>query len=342
MAEKLKNSYRVRKLANDLGLTPGDDPVAAVLEYCRRKVRRVVREFKCATLPQLLNTLAAHLDTRFVEIHSDSDLIRITKDYLAQGERVFATLENDLGPNVFAITFKLTNKKRWQRKYVSLIDCRGEKKWRSYYSKWHELAHLLTLTDQMRLAFTRTHCQADDAKDPEEALMEVIAGTFGFWDEMIGRSARGEISFNSIEELRAKHFPEASKQASVIGIVRAWDSPCVLISATLGLRQNERRSLRQGAFDFAEKPSPELRATKVTANDAAREAGLVIFPNMRIPKKSVIYRVFSEGLDQDEATENLSSWSTREGNRLAPQVVLIKARRTFNGVEALITPISVQ
>jgi hypothetical protein len=259
---------------------------------------------------------------------------------LEEGEKASVSLETDFAPNVYAITFRLTNKKKWQRAYVSVIDCRGDKAPRAYFSKWHELAHLLTLTDQMRLAFTRTHVQTEE-RDPEEALMEVIAGTFGFWDDIIGPDAQGEITFAEIERLRMRHCPEASSQAALIGFTKAWRSPCILILAGLGLKKSERDLFRQDTFGFVESPAPELRALKVTSNDAAREVGILIYRNMRIPPNSVIRRVFSDGIQEAEAVEDLGWWRTGQGEKLPDLPVRVKARRRWEKVEALITPISV-
>ena len=339
MAGKLKNSYQIQKLATGLGLVPGDDPVTTILRFCEKKLRKVSREFNCRGLPGLLETSAAFLGTSFVEVRSDEELREIKQRFLNQGEKAFVSLEKDLAPNVYAITFKLTNRKKWQRAYVSVIDCRGDKALRGYFSKWHELAHLLTLTDQTRLAFARTHMQIED-RDPEEALMEVIAGTFGFWDEIVGPDAQGEISFVGIERLRMRHCPGASAQAALIGFAKAWRSPCVLILAGLGLKKSEKDILRQDTFDFVESPAPELRALKVTPNDAARDASILIYPNMRIPPSSVVHRVFFDGIQEAEAVENLRWWTTSDGSKLADLPVLVKARRFWGNVEALITPVS--
>jgi hypothetical protein len=339
MAGTLRSSPQIWKLAQDLGVDPQSDPVAAILRFCNKRVQRIAREFKCATLDTLLTTVAAALGTTFVEIHSDNDLIDLQKRYLAQEEKAFATLRTDLSGDVLAITYKLLNRKRWQRPYVSVIDCRGERRNRAYYSKWHELAHLLTLTDQMRLSFARTHTQVGQSRDPEEALMEVIAGRFGFWQELLAPQAKGEISFEAIETLRTQQCPDASVQASLIGIANAWPSPCVLVYAGLGLKKRESDGLRQSTFGFSEPPLPELRVLKLQVNEFAKESGLTIFPNMRVPTSSVIYKVFSEQTSKAEAVEDLAWWSTSDGKALSPRRVRVRARRSGVGVQALIFPL---
>jgi hypothetical protein len=339
MNGRLKNSPQIWRLASDLGIRPYPDPVSAILDFCRKRVRNIAREFKCAVLSDLLNTVAAALGTTFVEIHSESDLKAIQDEYLSKGEWAFATLDGDLGLDVLAITFRRTRRREWERPFVSIIDCRGEKTSRSYYSKWHELAHLLTLTDQMRLSFARTHAQTADIKDPEEALMEIIAGAFGFWNEILSLKKGARITFQLIDQLRRQHCPEASAQASIIGFVRAWPEPCVLMRAAPALKQREKIVVNQGLLEFAHRPLAELRAVKVTANDAAKEIGMFIYPNMRIPECSMIANVFDDGPAEGEAAEDLGRWTTSEGGRLADRPVQVQARRVWAGVEALITPV---
>ena len=218
------------------------------------------------------------------------------------------------------------------------IDCRGEKKFRSYYTKWHELGHLLILTDQMRLTFRRTHFGLDD-KDPEEILVDVIAGSFGFLPDLIRPIANGKPSFDQIENIRMQLCAEASQQSSLIGIAKAWPTPCILLQAQMSLKRGERRQLAQGDFGFHDGPREMLRAVQVTSNDAARAANLVIFPNMRVPDCSIIKKVFAGEVAQGEATEDLSWWESSDGGCLPNAQVLVHARSGWDGVHALITPI---
>src|SRR5438876_1078966 len=99
----------------------------------------------------------------------------LRSEYVSRDELGFAQIVEELSsPTVYAITLKLRSPRaaKGEHPYVSVIDCRGIKAWKAYYSKWHELAHLLTLTSQTRIAFRRTH---GAVVNPEEQLMEVIA-----------------------------------------------------------------------------------------------------------------------------------------------------------------------
>ena len=335
----LKRSYKIHGLAGDLGIKPSGDPVREIVRYCEKRVRRFLRDFpECATLSELLNISASKLGTKFEEIQSDADLDEVRGRYLRQGEKAFAALHDELSANVFGVTFRRLNSKPWELPYVSVIDCREDKKFRSYYTKWHELGHLLILTDQMRLAFRRTHFGLDD-KDPEEMLVDMIAGSFGFLPDLIRPMAKGKPSFEEIETIRMHLCAEASQQSSLIGIVKAWPTPCILIQAQMGLKRGERRELSQGDLGFHDGPKEMLRAVQVTSNDAARAANLVIFPNMRIPDCSVIRKVFEGKIAEGEATEDLSWWESSDGGCLPSAKVLVQARSGWDGVRAILSPI---
>ena len=338
MNKGLKDSFQIARLAADLRLPHKEDPVTAILTTCHRRINKVFREFGCTTLSGLMGAVAARLDTLFVEIHDDADLAEQRASYLGRGERIFATLAEQLGPHVYAITFKLTRPREGDRRFVSIIDCRGDKFWRKYFSKWHELAHLLTLTPQARLKFCRTHVEPEE-KDPEEALMDVIAGEVGFCPQLVRPHATGEISFEKIAELREELCPDASQQASLFGLVKAWPSPCVLVEARRALKAHERRSLMQGRFPFNDEPVAVLRAVKVTANSAAERVGMTIHRNMRVPKQSVITQVFEEdSLISLDADEDLAWWTSSSGHGLAPRPITVKARCRWDAAEGLVVP----
>ncbi len=106
------------------------------------------------------------------------------------------------------------------------------------------------------------------------------------------------------------------------------------------LRKRDEVQCLQNRFDFAEAPARHLRAVYVTHSDMAREVDFAIFRNMRVPESSVIHRVYSDGVAYLDANENLDIWESSDGNALKACLVNVKARKSWDGVEALITPVS--
>lgn len=167
--------------------------------------------------------------------------------------------------------------------------------------------------------------------------MDVIAGVVGFLPALVTRYSNGQISFERIRNLKADLCPEASVQASLIGFTKAWPYPALLIQVGMGLRKRERLNAVQGAFGFAEKPEAVLRALNITSNDAARQTGLEIYRNMRVPVSSVIHEVFLDGVGRLEATEDLSSWRASDGTSLPNRMVRVEAEQFAFDTYALVT-----
>ena len=106
----------------------------------------------------------------------------------------------------------------------------------------------------------------------------------------------------------------------------------------MALKRGERRDLAQGTLGFQEKPKELLRAVQVTPNDVARSSNFVIFPNMRVSERSIIYKVFAGETADGRAVEDLSWWESSDGSQLPVAKVLVQARSAWDGVRALITP----
>lgn len=341
--QKLKASPQVWTLARDLGIKRTEDPVEAIIALCRRKASQslapldIARIKDCPDLATLLECVTSLVGTTFREVRTDGELRALRDEFLAKGETGFATVESELTPDVFAISYKRINRRPHETTYVSVIDCRGEKGSRVYFSKWHELAHLLTVTDQMRLRFTRTHSRLN-TDNAEETLMDIIAGELGFAAEIVLAHASGAASFSRVEQLRAKLCPEASWQASIRGFISAWPTPALYIIAAPGLKASEQRALDQLDLGFTEPPVPQLRVQQVAFNEPARTVGLFVPRNMRIPERSALRGAFEMSVALPLAEEDLSWWATSEGKQLEPFPVKVEARPYMEGVHAIVVP----
>ena len=315
-----------------------ETPVLAVFGYCHRKIRKLLRDYgTCSTLAELLALLANKLGTRLIEINSDEELRDLQSQYVSRGELIFALLDQELaGSENYGITLKLQSPASWEQPYVSIIDCRGRKWQRRYHTKWHELGHLLILTDQTRLAFRRSHDTAHP-KSAEESLVDSIAGEISFYPDLVAPHLGGKISFERIEELRRSLCPEASMYSAVLNLSRLWPSPCIWIEAQLAVKKKDENVLQQ-SFQFRNPPQKTLRAVHTSANEAARERGLGIIPRFRVPKSSVINQVFEQGLSFDEAYEDLDWWESSDGTRLGPCRVHVCAKRIGESIHALVVP----
>jgi hypothetical protein len=212
MTTRLDSKPQIWTLAADLGLPTAEKPSRTILDFVTRRIRKIAKKFSCTSLSELLNATAGEVSTAFEEIHSDDDLRQIRLKYVSKGETAFANLEGELsGSKDYAITVRRMHQEAWEPQFVSLIDCRFDKAYRSYFSKWHELAHLLTLTPQMRLVFRRTH-SSSAVHDPEERLMDAIASELGFFREFLPDDVGEDVSFEMIVRIRQECCPAASRR----------------------------------------------------------------------------------------------------------------------------------
>lgn len=330
-------SPKIWAIASALKLQANGSPSDAILAYCDDRVATILGEFPdCQTPAALLELMAAMLGTTFEHIRSDSELSALRDRYCADGEFGFLTLEKDLDGEAYGVTYRRMAAATGERPFVSVIDCRGNKGLRSYFTKWHEIGHLLILTDPERSSFRRTH-SVGVPKDPEESLVDVIAGRMGFYSRFLISEVGSVVSFDEVDRIRSRFFPEASFQASANAFVTQQQNPCAIVEAKLAYKKEEERELHQTSFGFFDPPTPKLRVTTVIANEAAKTHGMYIPKNFRVPEQSTIYRAFVNGFDRYSGIECLSLWESSNSKRLKSKQVRVEVRQHFDSVLALIS-----
>jgi hypothetical protein len=148
---------------------------------------------------------------------------------------------------------------------------------------------------------------------------------------------QGSISFESIEATRDRLCPEASLYSAILNLSRLWPAPCIWVEAKMAVKKRHQNSL-QDSFSFADPPESSLRAVYTSSNEHAKRLGVGIIPRFRVPKKSVISRVFNEGLISGEAQEDLAWWTSSDGNQLRQHRVHVQAKRIGGSIHGLIVP----
>jgi hypothetical protein len=226
-------------------------------------------------------------------------------------------------------------------RYVAVIDCRGNKLARRFFTRWHEIAHRLT-----------THADGGDTEpgyrsehDPIERMMDEIAGHVGFYgplfDPVFRQASEGKplLTFGTVEAVVSRAFPTASFQATLIACTRRLPTPVIYLEAALAHKKEVKRKLVTRSL-FEDGPPPgQLRAVKVTPNQAAQQEGFFIPTNMRVPADSVIHRVFeADPLMDGTGEEDLSQWES-QGKRLESRAVVVAARKVPDRVLAIVQPV---
>ena len=348
---KIAEDPKIWLLARELGIKKKSNPDETIREYCFLKVENILQDFivqgrgSVNSLDKLLELTAAKLDLKFEEVLFDEDLQGIKTRYVSNGELAFLDFIDDFDDDTDAVLVQLRNTQRWEPKFVAIIDCRGLKSLRAYFSKWHEIAHLLTTPPQMHLPFRRTHAVK---KDPEEILMDKIAGDLGFYSPLFLPEVRArtdknkKLTFKVINELRYEVCSSASPQATIRAAVDRVSFPGLFLIAEYALKKEEERLVNSGQYLVFPQEKKMLekkfRATKVQSNNPARQSALLIFKNMEVPDESIIKRV----LDNPEPgqvfsnVENLNWWKSSKG-RLGDYDVYVEAKKIGDTVWALVS-----
>jgi hypothetical protein len=277
----------------------------------------------------------------FEEVGSDDDLEQIIAKYVAQGEYVFATLRDKLDPTTFGLTIK---RKHWEPesgdKYVAVIDCRGEKATRRFFTRWHEIAHLLVLEKELAEPVRRS------SHDPIERLMDDIAGRIGFYEPLFGPIFAREhtkplLDFKTVEAIRNAYCGRASFQSTLFACHRRVNTPVVYVEAEVKYKVGEERRLRskQRKFFAEDPPVAKFRVGLAVPNPAAVERDFGIVPSMRVPEVSVIHKLHSDAsVEQASGRENLGAWEFSNGTSLPDCEVWVDARKAGDRVIAIVQP----
>ncbi|MGH7929031.1 MAG: hypothetical protein ACREQV_14680 [Candidatus Binatia bacterium] len=319
-------------LARDLGAAEHEDPVESVLSFATSVIARHHQSIACTKLSTLVDWVANKLAIRFEVVETNEDLARLRREYASQGEygmaRLAAELESD---NCYGGTFALLQPTKGIC-YIAVIDCRGNKGHRSYFTKCHEIAHIIVMTDQQLLVFRRTH---EEENHPLEDLVDRVASRLGFYRPLLQPYFIGEPSFELIQSIISDLCPEASWESTVRGVISAWPRPATWLRAGLGLKRAEEAAAAQDRFTFKPDPKRKLRISDPPAVSEVASPKFSFHQNMRIPERSIITAVF-RGAPAADATEDLSWWDV-SGRHLPQLPIKVTARRVAPEiVEAII------
>jgi hypothetical protein len=344
---RLDDAPEIIDLAVELGVGVAA-PVDGILDYCRRRIDGWVAEAGAITGIDALEALVTRrLQMVFEEIRGNEGWDRLTEMY-ARGKKEFvfagmrSKFDNDDNPTYGALVQRRNATADSLDRFVAVIDCRGFKMARRFFTRWHEIAHRLT-----------THCDMPEPvyrsqHDPIERLMDEIAGHVGFYEplfEPVFQTAHGRkplLTFETVQAVIDGGFAEASFQATLNACTRILKTPVIYLEAALGHKKAVKEEIEDDSprlFAF-EEPPPELRAVSAVANEAAHAEKFVIPQNMRVPESSAIWSLFeADGEREATSREDLGIWSDSKGKKLEGRAVAVEARKLGDRVIAIVQPV---
>lgn len=236
------NSPEIKELARSLGVI-AEDPFRGTISACVAMVERWVEQSGgfggsgICDVEVFQRLVASRLSLAIEEIYSESDFDRLS-DYYAKdrGEYVFAGLRarfDDCDNEAFGALIRRCNlSHEGEERYVAVIDCRGEKYARRYFTRWHEIAHRMT-------THSDTICgELEFEGESVEMLMDSIASELGFFEPFLKPAVESVfgsenwLTFSMIEQIIEKVFPEASFQSTLFACMRSSSMPMVYVELT--------------------------------------------------------------------------------------------------------------
>ena len=348
---KLDACPEIVTMARDLKLDHRR-PVDAIVGYCKARISRWVRAAGGAdNLKEVEDIVCQNLGLTLVEVWSDEDIDEVAYEYVKLGELVFASLSMQLTEGTFATVMRREHALAGAAdRFVAIVDCRGPKALRRFFTRWHEIAHILTFVTQHQLAFRAFRSTVPG--DPVERLMDHIAGEVGFHDPIFQpaleaeiRSA-GRLTFDAVERVRVAVCPDASFQATLIACTKRMPTPVIQLEAAKRYKKAEENALASRQLSMFSRAAPEakLRAYLSVPNPAAKERGFLVHPNMQVPERSVVNRHFQEAADVDtsvgvSAVEEFSDLRCSNGTVCGHGRIHVDVKKISGTLIAILQPV---
>ena len=327
----LTHHPKLKQLARNLHIPDDGDCLRELRDHAITRVKQMLKEWSVDTLSELRTLVADKLSVKIEFIGEDQDVERLAAKYgqvmggfrqLLRAEFIKSDTEGLLIDN--------PKPGRGGRDYLVLVDARGPRKMRAYFTAWHELAHLLLYPRKQAVfeGFRRTPTPEAKLKDPIESAVDHIAGLLAFWEPLFKppllNAASCGLSLEAIERACIEVAPGASLQSACLAAVRIWKEPVAFVTAAVSPKSDGT--------------APCLRVQNIVANDPAREIGCKVRRQMRIPPTTAISMAFGDLFaNRYRGMEDQADWEVSGQGSLPALVWQVEAVRRGPLVYGLLT-----
>lgn len=309
--------FKLDAIVQNLGLGKhwkGPGMLSEIVEACEQEAAAVL----AGALPRgelIADTLASHYSVKFEEVNSTSDINVLEDRYLRKKKEIgFGRLRRELSsPGVDALLFHRINARAEEPdQWVAVLNLMATAD-RAYWNRFHELSHRVAEPPQLLLAFRR---ELSGKKGAVEYLIDAVAGQLAFhksfFDPLVLAVGNRPLDFDLITELRDTFSPTASLLSVANAVAARWPRPALTFTASF-------RGKRSSPDE-----NQALRIQRQCTNSHARNIGLMLYDNMRVPTSSFVYRAFATGtktMGYDRCVE----WSTSDGSHLLDVRAIVSA-----------------
>lgn len=331
-----------RRIARELGLNTDNDFLPRITSYAIKEVKFLTDSFNdITTLGHLLKIVADRLRVELVFLHSENEIEELAERY---GKGLKLRLRQDLVEgDTEGLLLQPPKGLSSGYKYLSVVDARGSRTYRAYFSAWHELTHVIVTPHRLSNEVRRTPPREKRHQDPEEWIVDHVASRLAFHRPIFRPNLLEEIkherglNFDAIRRAARESVGNEigcppSLYASAIAGIRSVQVPACFLTIDKGLKKKEKRRVNSPQKEIpgleAPKPSPKLRIQALFANQAAKET-IDIRRNMRIPQDSVLRNAYEHEAVPDDLTrrENQNQWETSNTGALPPLPLTVHATR---------------
>jgi hypothetical protein len=333
---ELMRHPKLRQIVRDLELPASDDALRDLREHAIERVCKMMEGWALDTVEDLRLRVADQLSVKLIFINSDDDVSRIAAEYAQHRlrylplprllEREFITGDTE------GLLLDNPSTLKGSRRYLAIIDARGARAARAYFTAWHELAHLLLCPPRQRVfdGFRRSPNEAERRKDPLESAVDHVAGLLAFWETIFKpaliEAAGNNLTFAAIEAATEQVAPGASLYAASLAAIRVWNEAAVFVTG--------EEATKTDGSGFA------LRLQAVIPNDLARALDINVRRFMRVPTGSALWRAFYETPDTEcTAQEDQSLWEVSGRGNLGKLPWVVQAIRRGGAVYAILKPL---
>lgn len=332
----------LKRVARELGLGPAGNLEDLIVRHCLERLRDwVAAHGTPPTLSDLADEFAASLDLRITEVRTEEEIDAVLEEMAQVQKAAIGNLKTEFRGNTDAVIVRCRDPKPWQREYWAIINCQGWHEYRRYWTKWHEIVHLLLVGQQLAFAFRRA---SRNQPEPGEVLVDRVAASLAFFPDMFEPVVREEwaredrFTFDVIDRVRERIAPDASREATANACLRYVPSPVWFLQCHMGLKVSEVRRLNSPQMSFfpEEPPVNKLRVKHCSYSRSAEDSGIRFHPNMRVPEASIVTLGFhDESGEPKEGAEALDAWETSSGGPIGNGEIHFEAMKIGEEVWAI-------
>lgn len=356
----------IRTIASHLGMDSSYVFIEEIVAEVRRQVAAAVRESRydeVKDLEQLRRVICDAYEIELVRLEKDEDLATVAERHSHVRDGFEQEVANDLeGQDQLGAVYGNKAYPDRGRRWLAAVDARGQKEHSAEFTRWHEIAHVLTgffNDDDGAEEETDTVVEANKPEEDERPLGELIVDRVAsmllywqpFWEPDFAEQLQEHkgLTFELIEHIRQSYASNVSFYSCAIQCVQNFHLPCLLVRVDMGLKASERRKWEreklQPHLGFDEdrsknRPVEKLRLVERIGPEAPKiEAPVELWRNVRVPAESVLREVFEadQPISRSDYTDQ-SEWETSGRGSLPSLPLYVEAKQFGPNTLGLIQP----